>query len=257
MAIAPTLALLKTTQETTNRFLALPTPENIVWSENIEEQIYTQRNAIGELVFDEAMKTQRQPTITVTWPRMTKELMGLRLGFKFENQAVSDTAFAFSRKLTKLNYPASATGFAGEGMAADIAEASYLKDGISTPLTRSAFTGWDPDAAPETFAQGADGEFKFATGLLNKFVTVYGYYPTTAADVISEDPFSIFELRIFGVIQTQGVKEVFYVKFDQAQIAPSENDEFDFSAQNVPVQFRSLDVNCAPQLVFPNRKEQC
>lgn len=257
MSIAPTLALLKTTQETTDYFLALPTPSNIVWNEGVEEQVYTQRNAIGDLVFDEAMTTQRQPVITVTYPRMTKELMALRLGYKYDNQAVSETPFAFSQRLTKLSFPAAATGFAGHGMLANIAEASVINNGISEPLTRSAFSGWDPDAAPDTFAQGAGGELEFSTNLLTKYVTVFGTYPTTGADVISENPFSIFELKLFGVLQTQGVREVFYVQFDRAQAVAADNDEFDFSAQEVPVQFRSLDTGCVPQLVFPNRKVLC
>lgn len=257
MSIAPTLVLAQTTQETTNYFLALPTPSNILWNEGVEEQVYSQRNAIGDLVFDEAMTTQRQPVITATFPRMTKELIALKLGYKFNNQAVSETAFAFSRRLDKLSFPAAASGFAGHGMLANIAEASVIKDGISEPLTRSTFATWDPDAAPDTFAQGAAGELEFSTNLLNKYVTVFGNYPTTAADVISENPFSIFKLRIFGVLQTQGVREVFYVQFNQAQAIAAENDEFDFSSQDVPVQFRSLDTDCVPQLVFPNRKVLC
>jgi hypothetical protein len=256
MAIAITYALLKTTQEATNRFLALPAPSGATWNENIEEQVYTQRDAEGVLKFDEAMTTGRQPAATLNYSRFTKEILALRLGRKLEEQALTGSPWAFSQRLTKLAFPANAAGFAGEGMVTDIASASYLKNGISTPLARQPFATFVP-ATAGSFAQGADGALKFSTDLLNKWVTVYGTYPETAADVLSEDLFGIFELTIFGVLQEAGVKEVFYLQMNPVQINLAENDETNFGANEVPIAFRSADPSCIPTLVFPRRKVAC
>lgn len=256
MAIAITYALLKTTQETTARFLALPAPSGATWNEGVEEQVYTQRSQEGILQFDESMVSGRQPVVTLNYSRFTKELMALRLGRLLDDQAITATPWAYSRRLTSLEFPANATGFAGEGMTADTAAASVLDKGVSVPLTRQPFATFNP-ATANSFAQGADGALKFSNDLLKKWVTVSGTYPVTAADVLTEAPFTIFELTVFGVLQESGVKEVFYIRFNPAQINLSENDETNFGANEIPVAFRSADPSCVPTLVFPRRKVAC
>ena len=256
MGIAITTALLKTTQETTNRFLALPSPSGATWNEGAEEKIYTQSDPEGRIVFDEAMDSVRQPLVTLNYNRLTKELMAMRFGGLLEEGAVSDTGFAFSRRIGRLSFPPSATGFAGEGMSADIASASYLDNGISVPLTRQPFATFT-GATVQSFAQGEDGELKFSDDLINKIVTVYGTYPTTDANVLGENLFDIFELKLFGVIQEAGQKEVFYIKVDRAQVVKADTSSTDFTAQDYPFSFRVLDSDCVAQLVFPGRRVAC
>ncbi|NCJ05207.1 hypothetical protein GS597_01460 [Synechococcales cyanobacterium C] len=261
MAIAPTMLLLTTLQETPARRLALPTPSNITWNQGIEEQIYTQRNAIGELQFDEAMVTQRQPAVTAEYSRITKELMALKIGNLLDDQAVSEVPIVSSFRVTRNTYEPADLGFEGEGAGADQSstEAFYLTNGISTSLERVAAAGFDPATAGLRFAQDEDFELRFSNDVvaLRPWVTVFGQYAASEADVLTEDPFNIFRMLIFGVLQDQGKKEVFYLEFDPVELNRQENSEINFGGDTVPLAFRITELSCKPTLVFPRRQRKC
>ncbi|NCJ05206.1 hypothetical protein GS597_01455 [Synechococcales cyanobacterium C] len=261
MAIAPTMLLLTTLQETPARRLALPTPSNITWNQGIEEQIYTQRNAIGELQFDEAMVTQRQPAVTAEYSRMTKELMALKIGNLLKQEAANGVPIVNSFRVNRRTYAGAAAGFEGNSIAANSTntQAFYLNNGISEPLTRVATGTFDPEADLLSFAQDANFALSFSDDVvaLRPWVTVFGRYDSATADVLSEDLFNIFRMLIFGVLQDQGKKEVFYLEFDPVELNRQENSEINFGGDTVPLAFRITELSCKPKLIFPRRQRKC
>jgi hypothetical protein len=254
-----TYAALRTF-ETPRRTLVLPAPDSVTWNQGIEEQIINESNDFGELIFTESIVNTRQPVVTLNYAKMTKELMALKLGWKLQNQALTDALFCKSLRVQKASYPGGGTGAEGNGMLADqtTSEATVLRDGVSTPLTRQPFATFVA-ATADSFAQGADGAIKFSDNLIaeRSIVTVYFFYPVATADVISEIPFAEFQASFIGVIQEDLIKKVYELKFDSIQLNKQENSEFDFKASPFPISFRITDFGCVPKLRFLNRTRIC
>lgn len=260
MTTAITYAALKTF-ETTPRVLVLPAPDNVVWNQGIEEQIIQERNQLGELQITEAIVNSKQPAATISYGKMTKEIMALKLGFRLQNQSITDALMAGSFRVEKLSYPAAVSGQEGFGMVADqtTSEMYVLRNGISTPLTRQAFGTFNA-ATNDTFAQGINGATLLSNNLLTTprtLVTRFFFYPVTDADVMTEDPFSDFQCTLIGVLTEQSQKKVFEVKFNSMQLNKTDNNEIDFQATPIPIAFRITDLSCAPRLRFFNRLRQC
>lgn len=259
MSLTVTFAAVRTT-ETTPRVLVLSTPSSTNWNLGIQEQIYNQMNAQGELAFDESMVQQKQPVVTLQYQKLRQEHIALKLGFKLENQAITDALFTGTRRLTKGAYAAAATGQEGNGMVADqtTSQCFVLQDGLSVALTRQPFATFNA-ATANSFAQGANGAMKFSDDLVaaRAWVTPYFFYPVADANVLTEDPFTNFDLTLRGVHQEEGVKRVFQIQFPFVEINRQESGQFDFGAEQQTLAFRVTDSECVPRLRFLNLATKC
>lgn len=238
----------------TDRLLVLPSPTEVVWSRGLEEQIVNETDDLGEIYVDSAVSTGRDPAVTLTFGALTKEIIALQTGFKLAAQA--DTGlFIKSLQVKSGTVPAVTTGLDGFGMVADIASASVLVKGISTPLTRQPFATFTA-ATANSFAQGANSALKFSDDLVTAraWVTIYAEYPVTDASVLAEDPFSEFIMSLVGVMHD---KTIFNLVFDPVGLKKSENNETNFGAETQSLAFRILDSGCVPKLKFLPNKRTC
>jgi hypothetical protein len=257
---APITYVRMTSTETVPRTLVLAAPDSVTWNQGIQEQIINETNDRGEMIFSEAIVSQKEPGLTLNYAKCTKELMALKLGWKLDNQALTDALFCKSFRVTQATYAAAPVGVEGNGMLADQAtsECFALIDGISTPLTRQPFATFVP-ATVLSFAQGADGAMKFSTDLvaLKPFVTPVFVYPVAAADVMIDDPFESFKLTLLGVLTENFKKRLFTIDFDSVQVNRQENSQIDFKASPMPLSFRIVDTGCYPKVRFTNVDRKC
>ena len=232
----------------------------MTWNQGIQEQIINETNDRGEMIFSEAIVNQKAPTITLNYAKCTKEIWALKLGWKLENQAVTDALFCKTIRLDRATYPAAGVGVEGNGMTADQAtsECFALIDGISTELTRQPFATFNA-ATANTFAQGANGAMKFSDDLVaaRALVTPVFLYPAAAADVMADDPFEQFELTLIGVLTEDRRKKPFELTFDNVEVNRQENSQIDFKASPMPLNFRVVDTGCYPRMRFLNVDRKC
>lgn len=246
--------LQRTAQGRPELLLALPTPATANWNEQVEQAIYKRKNSIGDLITDELMVNSREPIISLEYPRATKELYSLKLGFELENQASTGEQFSQTfRVRNNLTVDAKATGVFGNGVLADTGDASYLLDGRSTPMTQVAIA---PANAGE-YQILADGQLLFNSTEANALVTVTAPVDLASVDFIGENPFDIFEFWLYFVIQDRGIRQAASLHFGNAQINRQESSEFDFQAETFGFQLNSLDDNCVPDLRFYNQLAVC
>lgn len=248
------------TFENPRRVIVTPSPETVVWNQGIQEQVMMQSNDEGELRFDEAIVTQREPAVTINFAKYTKEIMALKLGLKLVSENLTDAIMAKSLRAEKTEYPGAVAGREGFGMSADQTDSEMyaLIDGISTPLTRVAFSSFNP-ASNNTFAQGANGAFKVAQNLVTArtWISPFFRYPITGAHTISLERFNEFSLNLIGALHQDNEKYTYEVSFPRIQINLQENSEIDFKAAPVPIACRITDYSCAPTVRFYNRKRNC
>lgn len=261
MSTAITFAALKTLNESPARVLALPSPDSVVWNKGIEEQIINMTNDFGELQFDEAIVSNRQPAITLNYGKMTAEIMALLLGFKLQSQNITDALMCGSFRAEKGEYAgATSANQEGHGMVADqsTSEMYALINGLSVALTRQTFGTFDP-AVNNSFAQGAHGATKLSTNLVatRTMVTRFFLYPVNGAYVLSHDPFDTFSCTLLGVLTENSRKRVFELKFSTMQLNKTDSNEVDFRATPIPIPFRITDTACVPRLRFFNRERLC
>lgn len=238
----------------TQNLIVLPSPTETVWNRGIEEQIINETDDFGEIYVDSAVSNGRDPAFTLTYGALTKEIMALQTGFKLATQA--DTGlFIKSFQVKTAELAPVVTGQDGFGMVADTAEASVLTKGLSVPLNRQPFATFAP-ATANSFAQGANGAFKFSNDLVTAraWVTVYAEYPLTTADVLTEDTYSEFIMSLVGILHD---KTVFNLVFDPVALNKSENNETNFGADSQSLVFRITDSGCVPKLKFLNRVRKC
>lgn len=261
MSTAITFAALRTLNESPARVLALPSPDSVVWNQGVEEQIINLTNDLGELQFDEAIVTNRQPVITLNYGKMTPEIMALKLGYRLQSQNITDALMAGSFRAEKAEYAGAASANQeGHGMTADqsTSEMYALINGLSVPLTRQPFSTFDA-AVNNSFAQGAHGATKLSTNLVatRTMVTRFFFYPINGAYYLSHDPFSDFACTLIGVLTENSRKRVFELKFSTMQLNKTDNNEVDFRAAPIPVAFRITDTACVARLRFFNRERLC
>lgn len=261
MTTAITYAALRTLNEVTPRTLVLPAPESVTFNQGIEEMIINETNDLGEMQFVEAIVQAKNPALTVNYGKMTREIMALKMGYRLQGQALSDALFAKSFRVLKNEYPAAAAGQEGYGMSADqsSSECFRILDGLSVALTRQEYATFDP-ATPNTFAQGANGAFKFSNNLITEraLVTPFCFYPVASgAQVMTDDPFSEFQCTLIGVITENSEKKVFELKYTSMQLNKTDNNDIDFRAVPIAINFRITDLSCHPRLRFLDRRRVC
>ncbi|MGL5061093.1 MAG: hypothetical protein ACRC62_14060, partial [Microcoleus sp.] len=186
--------------------------------------------------------------------------MALLFGHPLETEATTE-AYYHSTFTAVAEKAAVVTGQHGFGMLADQAagSASYIDaTGKTVALTRQAFATFAP-ATVKSYAQGANGAFKFSTDIVTGKFDVTPFVPYAAADTdrLDHDPFGLFEVWLQGVIQYKGKKEVYQIHFSEAQLNRQENSAIDPAQTPVSVNFRDLSPTCVIDLRFLNRSVVC
>jgi hypothetical protein len=229
-------------------------------NQGVQERITNKINDLGELLFGESETSQRQGAFVLQYGKANKEVMSLLFGHPLESEATTE-AF-FHRTLKALaEVPAVTTGQHGHGMVADVAagSASYTDaTGRTKPLTRQPFATFVP-ATAESYAQGANGAFKFSTDLVaaGYEVTPFVPYPVTDSDKLDHDPYGIFEVWLQGVIQYKGAKQVYQIHFSEAQLNRQDNSAIDPAQTPISVNFRDISSSCVMDVRWLNRSVVC
>jgi hypothetical protein len=257
---APITYVALTSFEETPRTLVLAAPDAVTWNQGIQETIINECNSRGEMVFVEAIVNQKEPGMQISYAKMTKELWALKLGWKLEDQAITDALYCKSFRASKASYAGAASGSEGFGMTADqVTSTMYvLRNGITVPLTRAAFATFD-GATDDTYAQGANAAIKLSDNIVEarELVTPVFYYPSANADVMIPDPFDRFRATFLGVITLDKKKRVFELVFDEMEVNRTENSQIDFKASPMQFSFRIIDNNCAPRFRFLGAEAAC
>lgn len=257
---APITYVSLTSFEATPRTLVLAAPDAVTWNQGIQETIINECNSRGEMVFVEAIVNQKEPGMQISYAKMTKELWALKLGWKLEEQAITDALYCKSFRASKDSYAGAASGSEGFGMTADQAASTMyvLRNGITVPLTRQPFATFD-GATDDTYAQGANAAIKLASNVVagRELVTPVFYYPSANADVMIPDPFDRFKATFLGVITLDKKKRVFELVFDEMEVNRTENSQIDFKASPMQFSFRIVDNGCAPRFRFLGTEAAC
>jgi hypothetical protein len=228
--------------------------------QGIQERITTKLNDLGELIFGESENSQKQGAFVLQYGKANKEVMSLLFGHPLETAAITD-AFYHSTFKAVATKPAVTTGQHGFEMVADAADgsASYIDaTGKTVALTRQPFATFVP-ATVKTYAQGAAGTFKFSTDIVagGFDVTPFVPYAIADADQLDHDPYALFEVFLQGIIQYKGVKQVYQIRFSEAQLNRQDNSIVDPTQSPVSINFRDLSTNCVMDVKWLNRNVVC
>lgn len=237
-----------------DRLLVLPSPSEFSWDFGFEQQEISQTSDLGETYVADVITTSKNPKITAVYGSLTKELLALKTGYKLASQA--DTGiYARTLQVKQGTIAPVITGQDGFGMVADTCSASVLRKGISIPLTRQPFATSGP-LTVDSFANGANATFKFSDEIVaaKEWVTVYGTYPLTEAEVLSEEPFDTFTASLVGILHD---KTVFNIVFDPVVLSRADSNTIDFGADTQELTFSVTDPSCVPQVKFLNRLRTC
>jgi len=170
------------------------TPSAVRIPTGITEQVKKVASQLGVIVPNFRLVTEQSPTLELTMPNLTPEIVGLLIGNKIASIPSVATFYGKNRLLLKTgSIPAAPVGGEGHGLIADqaLSIASVFEDGLSLPLTRVNF-GAFAAATPNTFAQGNDGAYLFSTNLINSEVSFRTPQPLTNIQGLTEDPSGVF-----------------------------------------------------------------
>jgi len=215
---------------------------------------------LGEDTLVDLFPTQRNPTISVTFPKKTPETLGMKLGYRFEQSATMDVRIARNGFLVEANaYDPATLGFEGYNVALDAtAYASYLDpSNISVPLTQLAYTGFDPVASTLSFAVGADGALAFSDDLNGLYITydIEATWTTKGLE-LTENLFDRFSVAF---VMVQNDLSILRLEFPEVVIDPSDGD-ISFEDATMPVTFRPVfnGSGCVPvKIKYIDQKRKC
>lgn len=235
----------------TERTLVVPNCIFNSYNQGIDVEEVFASSPLGEDTLVDLFPTQHNPTIQVTFPKKTPETLGMKLGYKFEQQVEMDVKIARNGFLVESNiYSPADMGFEGYTVTQDATGvASYLDDnGISVPLTQTAVTGpggFDTANSTLTFAVGQNGGLAFSDDLIGKYVT----FSIDASFLnqglcLTESLFSRFRLAF---VMIQNDLSLVRFEFPAAIVDPSDGD-ISFEEATLPVTFRVLydGAGCLP-----------
>jgi len=143
-----------------------PAPDNFVLDLGIEQRVQFTRDSQGNRVRAGSYKAGQSPTLSITYGFIQPEMISFKIGEQMASQTL-DTYIPYQLLVNKAAFAAGATGSMLDGVAADDTDtvASVTRGGLSTPLTRQAYTGFT-GSTDDTFAIDADGALKFSTNLV-------------------------------------------------------------------------------------------
>lgn len=182
---------------TPNKAIIMPKPSATVVQAGIEEIINQTRNELGERVVDSTTIDANQPTLQFTLPGFIPEAVFMRLG---KRPTAGTVSFPVERTILVTSgnrtYAGASAGQMGFGMSADQATSqawAFDEDGIASELTRvdtASFNDTD-----DTFSQGANGAYQFASNLINS--TVFYKFPFEGSGLeTSEATYDTFDVAV-------------------------------------------------------------
>jgi hypothetical protein len=241
----PTDVSLKTL-DGTQRVLVVPNASEVSFDQGIELEEVMAASPLGEMTLVDIYPRTRNPRITAKFPKKTPELLGMKMGFAFEEDASMAATVARNGIKVTGDIPASTAGFEGFGIVADVvgAEASYLSPNQqSVPLTQVDFA--DPMASLTlSFSVGLNGAMKFSPDLLGKYVSYQ--IPVVIASGglnLTETAFSRFQMNL---VLVQRDLKIFVLEFPEV-ISPGDG-EISFNDDTIDIEFRMVydGSNCLP-----------
>lgn len=191
------LSLFDTSDPSNPIALILPKPSAVVLQAGIEEVLNETRNPLGERVVDSTNIDANQPSMQMTFPSITPQLIYMRLGKKPKSGSLSfpseQTILISSANRV---YSGALAGQSGFGMAADQAESKAWRlddDGLVVELSRVATASFAD--ANDTFSQGANGAYNFASSLIGS--TVFYSFPFSSTGIeTGEEEYDTFKLSL-------------------------------------------------------------
>jgi hypothetical protein len=240
----PTDVSLKTL-DGTQRILVIPNASEVSFDQGIELEEVMAASPLGEMTLVDIYPSSRNPRVSLKFPKKTPELLGVKMGFAFEEQASMPATVARNGIKVTGNIPASTAGFEGFGILADVegAEASYLAPNQqSVPLTQVDFAD-SMTSLTLSFSVGLNGAMNFSPDLLGKYVSYQ--IPVTITDGLNltETAFSRFEMKLVSV---QRDLKIFMLEFPEV-ISPGDG-EISFNDDTIDIEFRMVydGSNCLP-----------
>lgn len=183
--------------DNSSNIIVLPNPSEVTFDQGIEMEETMGVTPLGEMQLVDLYPRQRNPRIQMTFPKKTPETLGMKFGYRMEQESGMDAILCRNGVQVESNtYAPATTGKEGFGIIADEvgAKASYLdENNISVPLTQGTFATLDLDTATLSFAVGLNGALKFTNDLIGKFVSYEIPYTITEGVMMTENPFNRFK----------------------------------------------------------------
>jgi hypothetical protein len=241
----PTDVSLKTL-DGTERVLVIPNASEVAFDQGIELEEVMAASPLGEMTLVDIYPNSRNPRVTLKFPKKTPELLGMKMGFSFEEEANLPAFVARNGVKVTGNIPASLIGFEGFGIVADVegAEASYLAPNQqSVPLTQVDYAD-SMTSLTLSFSVGLNGAMKFSPDLLGKYVSYQ--IPTVIASgglSLSETAFSRFEMKLVLV-----QRDLKIVVFEFPEVISPGDGEISFNDDTIDIEMRMVydGSNCLP-----------
>lgn len=266
MALSPVDAILTTTQETNpadNQVLALPGFSNWTYNQGIVETVYERRNGAGELVYDGAKVQERKGLITLSFSRMSPELLALMSAAKFDAAAAAtgEPYAATFRVPPSRSLDAAGTGIFGEGVPLDDPTFNLGAniDGITEKLARIDDATFDPATDTLSYEVLANAAINFSDDVpVGTLVSFTGSFDATAARKMNQNIIrDAFTLRLLFNFVDNGTEQIGYYNFDRVVLAKQDNSNIDITANPINLVLRDESGFCIPDLTVPGFDVKC
>lgn len=245
--------------DTPGRILVIPNASEFTYDPGIELEEVMASTPLGIMQLVDIYPKTQNPKITLTFPKKTPELLGMKQGYKMQQVANLPAVVARNGfKIESNTYPAAATGYEGYGIVADApgAIASYLDENqISVPLTQVDFTGFDPATSTLSFAVGQHGAMRFSDDLIGKYVSWRIPVIIIQGTTMTEVPFNRFKLTM---VMVQNDLRIVSVGFPEV-IVPGDG-EINFGEATIQIEFRIVynGAGCLPlEIKYLGQARKC
>jgi hypothetical protein len=151
----------------------------------IELAIINSTSNLGEEVIADLYTKSQKPTLTVTAPSRTKDLVGILFGREILQNQTLNIPFDDEFEVTTGSIAGVTSGKFGYGMAADQAgsvASAIVANGVRTQLTQQNY-GTFNSATSLSFAQGANASILFSDDIVSAKYTVNYSFPYTTSTV--------------------------------------------------------------------------
>lgn len=229
----------------TERVLVLPNASEVSFDQGIELEEVMAASPLGEMTLVDIYPKARNPKITLKFPKKTPEILGMKMGYAFEETTNMPAIIARNGIKVTGDIPASLAGYEGFGIAADVvgAEASYLDENqTSVPLTQVDFAT-AMGSSTLSFAVGLNGAMKFSSDLLGKYVSWRIPAIIASGMTLTEAAFSRFAMTLVSV-----QRDLKVVCFEFPEVVSPGDGEISFNDDTIDIEMRMVydGSNCLP-----------
>ena len=237
------------------RALVLEPPSDFTLNPGVEEIVTQRRSRLGLREVSRIIQDAEQPIISATFPGWTPEIFGLRLQREFQSVTNKSTT-VYNTFVVSADVAAANNGEEGFGMPPDIATsiASRISSGgLSIPLTRQAFSTFDP-TINDAFAQGANGELKFSDNIYinggTEVTVALGPYTLTNPNAVAMTAKAFNKFRL-GMEFINNSLQIVRIEFPLVNVKGDEGD-INPAGDSAPITFRHASSGrCLPyEIIF-------